>query len=86
MRLVLPASLRPMTAEWEYIDYEAGTDWVEGEVDHLEVKFMVNWTQNPEFDVFLTGVVLIRNKASDTIEPEILRDDYWMEGNSDYLK
>ncbi|KAK8200994.1 hypothetical protein M8818_006314 [Zalaria obscura] len=85
MRLILPESLRAVVTEWEHCDFEEGTDWVEGELDHLNVKFAANWTQDPEFGVFSQGNGMIRNKVSSMIEPDVVRDDYWMPGDSDSL-
>lgn len=82
MRLRLPASLRDTVTSWPKVDFEAGTDWDDGEVDHLSITFQANWTQLPDFGVFSDGKNGIQNKLSASIEPEVTREDYWMPGDS----
>jgi hypothetical protein len=82
MRLRLPVCVREMVTSWPKVDFEAGTDWEEGEIDNLNISFQANWTQDPEFGVFSDGKNGIQNKASMFIEPEVVREDYWKVGDS----
>jgi hypothetical protein len=82
MRLKLPLSVREMVRAWPKVDFEAGTDWQEEEIDHLNLSFQANWTQDPEFGVFSDGKSGIQNKISAHIEPEVVRGDYWVPGDS----
>ncbi|KIW15228.1 hypothetical protein PV08_05273 [Exophiala spinifera] len=83
MRLTLPRSVREEVNHWEKVDFEAGTDWVDGEIKHLEVQFQANWTQDVDFGVFAsTDGKGIRTVAASEIEPEVTRQDYWVPGDS----
>ncbi|KAK5208387.1 hypothetical protein LTR41_005613 [Exophiala xenobiotica] len=83
MRLTLPVSVRDEVKKWGKVDFEAGTDWVDGEVKHLEVQFQANWTQDPKFGVFAsTDGKGIRTTAATEIEPEVTKQDYWLPGDS----
>lgn len=79
-KIQLPMAVREEAKKWDHVDIETGTEWKDGEIDHLGLEFEANWYQVDEgFGGGANGVVTAEgNKA----EPEVTRADYWTEGET----
>jgi hypothetical protein len=78
MRLTLPASVRPKAEAWTHIDLLSNTDFVEGSVDHLRMRFPMNFTQDPAKGLVEYRTVVDRSQGREpgAIIP-VTKDNYW---------
>lgn len=82
MKISLPANVRASVAAWPKADFEAGTKWIDGEIDHLGLQFEANWTQEEAGSVGGGGEGVISKATGVPVEPIVTRENYWVSGVS----
>ncbi|KAM0132437.1 hypothetical protein ACHAP3_006476 [Botrytis cinerea] len=85
MRITLPQNCKSVVEKWTQVDAIGATQFVDGEVDHLDQTLgmlaYLNFTQDPE-----TGIKQIREKIDlaqgrePNAELKVTENDYWVPG------
>jgi ectoine hydroxylase-related dioxygenase (phytanoyl-CoA dioxygenase family) len=73
MRLIFPQDVRPLLQSWKQVDMLSTANFVDGEVNHLNLPFSMNLTQDANEEIGRTQ----RKKRRVGEKPRVSDEHYW---------
>lgn len=79
MRFSLPEEMRKVVETWDHVDATSHVDFLEGHVNHLDLYFPMNFTQDPKKELVAYRKMVDKLQGREPLGAmlPITKNEYW---------